>query len=237
VQGNLIAGAIFFTFFVYITTRGQLPAYLALLGFGTGSATAATTSGTPATSGNAEPLTTPAGSAGIGAAWMQIALILIGVLLLATGVQGTQGSLASQLASDFGTGSGSFWYFIVGIFAVGALGYYQPFGGASKWLLALVILVLLVANEGFFTQLQAALSQPLPASPVAPALPVPQAGAAVASTLNTANTAAQSAGRAVGQSLGLPDLSTSLPSWWLTPVFPWTASAKISAFGSQGFSW
>lgn len=30
-SGNLIAGVLFFTFLVYITTKGQLPAYLALL--------------------------------------------------------------------------------------------------------------------------------------------------------------------------------------------------------------
>lgn len=106
---------------------------------------------------------------------METALVLIGAILVVTGLQGTQGALASQLSSDL-SGAGSFWYFIAGISAAGALGYYAPLSGASKLLLFLIVLVLLLSNQGFFAQLQAAVAGAgSVAGPVAPALPVPTA--------------------------------------------------------------
>ena len=35
-QSNLIIGAVFVGFIVYITVRGELPAYLAIVGIGSG---------------------------------------------------------------------------------------------------------------------------------------------------------------------------------------------------------
>lgn len=102
---------------------------------------------------------------------MGIALLLIGLALVSSGIQNTQGQLGTLIAGDF-SGAGSFWYFIAGLFAVGSVGYYQPLQGASRLLLGLIILVLLLNNKGFFAQLQSALNSPkaslTPASPVQP---------------------------------------------------------------------
>lgn len=97
---------------------------------------------------------------------MGIALIVIGVLFISTGIRNTGAQFATLITSDF-TGAGSFWYFIFGIFLAGALGYYSPLQGASRLLIGLLILVFLLSNQGFFSALQSALAAPTqaPAGP------------------------------------------------------------------------
>lgn len=108
---------------------------------------------------------------------MAIGLILIGLMLISVGVQGTQTTLGPLLKSDF-SGAGSFWYFIMGIIIVGAIGYYQPMQGVSRLIILLLVLVLLLTNGGFWSQLQAAINAPA-AAPAAPRqttpLPIPPA--------------------------------------------------------------
>lgn len=102
---------------------------------------------------------------------MALALLLFGFAFVAIGVRNTQSQISGLLASDF-SGAGSFWYFIAGIAAAGALGFYTPLRGASRGLILLLIVVLILSNEGFFAQLQLALKNPTPsAAPAPPAAP------------------------------------------------------------------
>lgn len=141
---------------------------------------------------------------------MQVALIIIGAVLLSVGFQGptAMSTLAGLLQSDF-TGAGSFWYFVVGIFAAGALGYYSPFSGASKLLLLLIILVLFLSNGGFFAQLTAALQAPKPAN-------LPESNPAAPTVANPAAPGAVTIGPT--QSLGAGGIDTVLQGFGLPPV-------------------
>jgi len=103
---------------------------------------------------------------------MGIALLLIGLALVSSGIRNTQGQLASALQTDF-TGSGSFFYYIAGLFAIGAIGYYSPLRGASRLFIALVVIVMLIDNNGFLTQLQSAIQNPTPSQ--APPAPIASA--------------------------------------------------------------
>ena len=103
---------------------------------------------------------------------MPLALLLTGLTLTSVGIQGTQATLTGLLASDL-TGAGSFWYYIAGIFAVGSLGYYPPTQGVSRLLIVLIILVLLLSNEGFWVALQNGIKTPTAAA-APPATPTPQ---------------------------------------------------------------
>lgn len=104
---------------------------------------------------------------------MALALFFIGLILVITGVKGTQGQLASLLASEF-TGAGNFWAFIFGIFFLGALGYYPPLRNTSRMLIGLTLLVLILSNGGFWQNLVAAVNNPIRADkavdPGAPAV-------------------------------------------------------------------
>lgn len=97
---------------------------------------------------------------------MALAIIIIGLLLVSVGIQDKQAQLGSLLKSDF-TGAGSFWYFVAGLFIVGALGYWSPFRTASRGLILLILVVLILSNRGVFANLQSALSSPAASAPAA----------------------------------------------------------------------
>jgi hypothetical protein len=102
-----------------------------------------------------------------------LALLIFGFAFVAIGVRNTLSTASRLVSTDF-SGAGSFWYFIAGIFIVGALGFYTPLRGASRGVILLLILVLILSNEGFFAQLLAALKSPAAATAdAAPAAPAP----------------------------------------------------------------
>lgn len=87
---------------------------------------------------------------------MPLALAIIGIALLVSAIRGTQGDLFSLLSQDvLGWAK---W--AAAIVAVGALGYIPHFEGPSRVLLALVLIVLVVANKGLFTKLAEQISAP-----------------------------------------------------------------------------
>lgn len=89
---------------------------------------------------------------------MALALIAIGLLLVISAAQNTQGVLFSTLKSDF-TGSDSFLQWIAAIFLVGAIGFIPKMRGFSMALLALVLLgIFLKKGTGFFDQWTKAIS-------------------------------------------------------------------------------
>jgi hypothetical protein len=88
---------------------------------------------------------------------MPFALIIIGVVLLIAGIRGQLGNLASLIKSDF-TGSGNYIYWVVAILVVGSIGYVKKLQPISDAFLALVLIVLMLANKGFFSQFMSGLS-------------------------------------------------------------------------------
>jgi hypothetical protein len=104
-------------------------------------------------------------------------LILLGVLLIVTGIRGTVFDLGRLVVGDF-TGSGNFFYWIAALFIIGAIGYVDELRTPSRMFLALVIVALLFSNRGFFNQFVAQLKSgsaqaPPPVQQAAPATGVP----------------------------------------------------------------
>lgn len=91
---------------------------------------------------------------------MPFVLIVIGVILLVTAIQGTTGQLGSMLRQDVFPGGGKgYLYWFVAIFLIGAIGYEPKLRPISRGLLVLVVLVLLISQGGFFAKFSQALGQ------------------------------------------------------------------------------
>lgn len=88
---------------------------------------------------------------------MPFALAIIGILLLVAGVRNQQDTFFRLVKGDF-TGPNNFIFWMVSIFAIGALGYIPKLKPLSTGFLALVIVVLFLRRgTGFFSQLNTAL--------------------------------------------------------------------------------
>jgi len=121
---------------------------------------------------------------------MPFALLIIGLLLIATGGRGTYAQFGAMVVGDFtqapAGGGPTFTTWLIALAAVGVLGYIPQVQTISRMLLALVLLVLLLRNRGFFDQFQAALKQgavqpaALPAAANSGSEPGAQAGSAIA---------------------------------------------------------
>jgi hypothetical protein len=79
---------------------------------------------------------------------MPLAVLLLGTVLLISGWRGTYADIGSRFATDI-TG---FLPWLAAVVAIGAIGYVPELQGFSNALLALVILVILLANQGVFAQ-------------------------------------------------------------------------------------
>jgi len=82
---------------------------------------------------------------------MPLALFILGIIAIAVAYRGTQAQLFTLLKGDF-TGSGNFIYWVIAIGVVGAVGRIPGLKGLSNAFLVLIILVLFLANKGFFAQ-------------------------------------------------------------------------------------
>jgi hypothetical protein len=85
---------------------------------------------------------------------MPFALLIIGAVLLVSGVRNTTGGqngLFALLTSDFtDTGQGSFTHWILAILVIGMIGYIDSLQKLSRMFLVLVIISMVVSNGGFF---------------------------------------------------------------------------------------
>lgn len=95
---------------------------------------------------------------------MPLALLLIGAVLIVSGIRNTSSQLGTLLAGDF-SGPGNFFYWVAAIGVIGGVGYYSPLRNASRLFLFLVVLSMLLADKGVFAQLQAAVSSVQPPQP------------------------------------------------------------------------
>lgn len=85
---------------------------------------------------------------------MPLAFLLIGIIFLVAAVRGLHKELFAALKSDF-TGPNNFIFWAVSLWAIIAIGYFKPLKPLSNAFLALVVLVLLLQNKGFFDKFMA----------------------------------------------------------------------------------
>lgn len=85
---------------------------------------------------------------------MPIALLIVAVAFVVVGFNGTQSDLACLLKQDFGTGKGSFLYWLAVIVILGSLGYVEKLRPvADAFLVLLIVVLFLTAGKGVFSQL------------------------------------------------------------------------------------
>lgn len=94
---------------------------------------------------------------------MPIAFIIFGIFLVVASVRWNQGGnqVWTLLGSDLqgksvttGKQTGNFFAWAAAIILIGAVGYIDELKPVANTMLALVIVVLLLSNNGFFAQLQ-----------------------------------------------------------------------------------
>lgn len=96
---------------------------------------------------------------------MSFAFLFAGILLLVSGVRGTQDKLFSLVKNDF-IGPGNFFYWTLVVLMLGAIGYIRPLRPLSRGFLVLIVVVLLLTRGnpngiggGFFAQLMRQLNR------------------------------------------------------------------------------
>lgn len=90
---------------------------------------------------------------------MALALLTIGIVLLISGVKGTQDDLITLVTKDF-TGTDNFLQWILAFVLLGVIGYVSKLKPISVALLSLLIVVIfLTKGVGFFSQLQSAVEK------------------------------------------------------------------------------
>lgn len=87
---------------------------------------------------------------------MPFALVIIGMLLIVTGFQNTYKQMGVLVSGEF-SGPNNFFYWLVAIGVIGALGYAKSLEGFSRAFMALIIVVIFLSNKGFFSQLNPAI--------------------------------------------------------------------------------
>lgn len=126
---------------------------------------------------------------------MPFAMILAGVLLFMTALNGTYKQFGSQLYKDLFTDSPPFVYWVAALMVVGLIGYIPGAKKPADAFMALIIVAMVLKDGGLFTQIQSALqSGPSPVASASPLAPV-----AVSSGSTSNQTAA---GHAVPSFLG-----------------------------------
>jgi hypothetical protein len=84
---------------------------------------------------------------------MAYVLIIVGSVLLISGVKDTTQTLFGLLSKDLATHN-SYLSWMFAILVIGAIGYIQELRPFSRTFMALVLVVLFLRNGGFFTQFQ-----------------------------------------------------------------------------------
>jgi hypothetical protein len=142
-------------------------------------------------------------------------IITVGLILMATALKNTQHELGDQLSIDL-LGSDGFLAWAGAILALGFIGYLPGLRTTSRYLLALVAVVVVLRNGGLFANAQAAF---LAASASGPAPSIPAAssssggsgaagsGGSGGGGSNVAGAVGSIAGAAIGSAI-LPGVGT-----------------------------
>lgn len=75
--------------------------------------------------------------------------------MIVTGVRNTHEQFGAQLKQDF-TGEGNFTYWVISLGGLGALGYIERLRPLTNAFMALIIVVMVLKNRGFFDNLMTA---------------------------------------------------------------------------------
>jgi hypothetical protein len=86
---------------------------------------------------------------------MPLFFLLVGVAFLVAALRGKQNELLDLLKADF-SGANNFGTWVLALVLVGLLGYVQKLRPVSDALMALLIVVLMLSNKGFFAKFQEA---------------------------------------------------------------------------------
>lgn len=93
---------------------------------------------------------------------MPFTFIIAGLVLVIAGVRGTSDDLVTLVKGDF-TGDNNFVYWVLAILVIGGVGYIPSLKSFSRAFLALVLIVLILAEgkqgNGFFTEFESAVKQ------------------------------------------------------------------------------
>src|SRR5882672_3183004 len=116
---------------------------------------------------------------------MPFSFVFVGLIMIVSGLKGTQGALGSQIVKDF-TGDRNFLYWFLAIGLIGSVGYVESLRSISRTFLVLIIVSMILKNGGVFAKLQEAITK----GPLSP--PKPAASASASS--GTASTASSSTG-------------------------------------------
>lgn len=84
---------------------------------------------------------------------MPILFIGTGTVFLLTGLMGDPGKLYDLVRGDF-TGQNNYVFWVISILVLGSLGYIESLKNLSRLFVALILIVLLLDNKGFFAKLQ-----------------------------------------------------------------------------------
>lgn len=87
---------------------------------------------------------------------MAFAFLFIGIILIIASARGTLGDLGTLLKSEF-TGSNNFFYWLIAIGIVGAIGYNQKAQPFSRAFLTLIIISMIIANKGVYANFMSAI--------------------------------------------------------------------------------
>lgn len=117
-------------------------------------------------------------------------MLIIGLVLVSTALKNTQHEFAQQLQTDV-LGTGGFLTWAAAILAIGAIGYLPGLRTASRYLLALLGVVIVVRNGGVFGNAQTALQQAISAGP-APAIPAPSGSSGSSSSSSSSGSSGSS---------------------------------------------
>lgn len=88
---------------------------------------------------------------------MPVLFITVGLVMFISSLRGTQNDLITLVKSDF-SGHNNFIYFVAALFIIGSLGYIPMLKTASRYLLGLVIIVIILKNGGVWNQFVNALN-------------------------------------------------------------------------------
>lgn len=167
---------------------------------------------------------------------MPFAIILIGILLISSGARNRAAQLGGLLAGDF-SGSDNFFYWVGAVGAVGAVGYYGPLRAVSRLFLFLLLLSMMLSNQGFFAQLISAIQNfqaPAPATVADTGQATADPGAPVTGGTTTDSTAPSTLADLTAKygDISKAPANTPIPSDLSVP--PAAAAAGIATIGDLG---
>lgn len=146
-------------------------------------------------------------------------MICIGLILIGTALKNTQHELGARISTDV-LGQDGFLAWATAILAIGAIGYIPGLKPASRYLLLLIGVVMVVRNGGIFANAQAALQSASAMGP-APSIPSPLLG----SSSNQSSSGSGSSGSGSASSGSSSSSDSGIAGTGVT----WSEAAEIAA--------